>query len=310
MRSFLKKTFLILFSISLFFIVERLCHKATQGFSILNITDPHPFDPRWEVETPTESEMAVIKAALQQPYKIIHAGGQSYAFESSDGKYVLKITKHQRMRIPLWAKLLPSLPSILEKKKTISKEKKKRVFDQTFNSYILAKKSLGASSGILYMHLNKTNNLHIQTAIIDFIGNRYSLNLDNYEFILQVKGVTTFKYLDNLLNNKEEEKAKEAVRKILQFTANRIQMGIEDHDFILFKNFGFYEEEPLQIDIGSLRENPTFLSKNMLRIKIFEVKDQLEAWAKESHPGLLADIDAITTSVIDESPQTALNKDN
>lgn len=308
MRSFLKTIFFLLFSISVFFVIERLCHKVTKGFSILNITDPHPFDPRWEVEKPRGDEMAIIKAALNQPYKILHAGGQSYAFESSDGKYILKITKYEHMRIPLWAKLLP-LPPSLNKIRTRSIDKKKRIFNETFNSYILANKNLGSLSGILYLHLNKTSDLNLKTPIIDFIGNRHILDLDKYEFVLQVKGVTTFKYLDDLLKNREEKKAKEAIKKLLEFTANRIRMGLEDHDFILYKNFGFYKEDPLQIDIGSLRENKTFLNDNMLKLKMSEVKEQLETWAKKSYPQLAPDISIMTSLVIEETLSPLLNRD-
>ena len=284
-----------------FIAVERTCHKITQGFSILNIQDSNPFDPRWEVASNCDLES--VRKILSQPYRIIHAGGQNYAFTSEDGNYVLKITKHKNMRVPIWARVIPSLPAPLEAMRERSMAKKKRVFEATFTSYVLAKKLLEPFCGIVYMHLNKSDNLKAETTLIDFIGNRYVVNLDEHEFILQVRGVTTFKYLDGLIEKGQTEKVKEAIAKLLHYASHRIRLGLEDHDFILRKNFGFYNDEPLQIDIGSLRENPTFRNHNMFVLKMNELKDQLIHWAENSHPELVDEISERVSEMTSPSEQ-------
>lgn len=284
-------------AIVLFLVVERLCHKVTQGFSLLNITDPHPFDERWEIaKKPSEEELKEIKTALNQPYKIVNAGGQNYAFASKDNKYILKITKHQNMRVPIWARSVP-LPHFLEKRRVKTKIKKKHIFDQTFKSYMIAEKHLAPYSGIVYLHLNKTGHLHTTVPITDFIGNTYLLNIDDYEFILQKKGTLTFDYLDTLIKTGQMQNAKEALQALLYYTAYRINLGLEDHDSALYKNFGFYEGTPFQIDIGSLRFNETLKNPGMFAVKLEEVAGQLREWAEKSHPELFSYIQEISSEI-------------
>lgn len=270
----------------LFWGVERTARYITKGFTILNISEPKEHDARWEVTYLSQKEKQRALLALNQHYYLLSAGGQSYAFVSKDQKYILKITKHKRMRLPFWASFLP-LKGKLEQFRETKKQKKKALYDATFRSYMIANNELKDFSHILYLHLNKTCNELPTITVIDNIGAKYALQLDNYEFILQRKGTLTYCYIDNLIYQNDIKKAHEAVRKCLQYVAHRLSLSLEDHDVCFGTNFGFIEHQPFQIDIGSLRYNKEYNNYVVFCRKIEECTTDLRNWLASRHPVLL-----------------------
>ena len=111
---------IFLFAI-LFFGVERLCHKATDGFAIVNIYAP-PGDnsKRHRAEMPDPK-------LLTQTYRYLNCGSQSYIFVSEDGKTILKFFKFQHMRIPPWLDFLPSKGKFGK-----NRLKKRKILEETF----------------------------------------------------------------------------------------------------------------------------------------------------------------------------------
>jgi len=286
MKKFIKYTlFLAIFALSLFGL-ERLIHQATGGFTIVNITDPHPFDPRWEVDKPAPQDFAQIKRLLDQPYRYLSPGGQSYAFVSEDDQYVLKITKYKHMRIAPVLNMLPT-PGFLKEYKKKKLAKKKLLFDRTFQSYIISYKYLKDHTGLVYMHLNKTPGLINQTlSIIDNIGIEHKLDIDDMVFILQKRAILTYPYIDQLVLDNNMDKAKLSIRNLLLYLYNRCKLGLEDHDLCFGTNLGFLYDKPFQIDIGSMRFNPSFTTDLVAKNKLRESSIELKEWLQNNHPSL------------------------
>ncbi|NGX26325.1 MAG: hypothetical protein K940chlam6_00241 [Chlamydiae bacterium] len=97
---------------ALFFIgfiaVERFCHKQTQGFQLQKIQADLPHNSDWETLLPGDHTSQRLQTILSQPYSFLNSGGESYAFVSKDGKYVLKFFKLHHMRPKSFAdKFLP-----------------------------------------------------------------------------------------------------------------------------------------------------------------------------------------------------------
>ena len=104
----------------LFFGVERLCHRATDGFALVNIYSPKGSDHGLQTDFP----LSISNVNLDQPFYYLNSGSQSYVFLSNDGQTILKFFKFQHMRIPPWIEYLP-LPSSLAEKRAKKREKKK-----------------------------------------------------------------------------------------------------------------------------------------------------------------------------------------
>ncbi len=118
------------------FILGRVYYRATDDFRLGNMT--HNTSPRFEWNTaPLDTEqMAVVRTILDQPYRYLGKGAQSYAFLSEDGNYVLKFFKFKHLRQASWVSYVPKI-SIL--KEWVEDDKaKKRAKTKTFSMDILS----------------------------------------------------------------------------------------------------------------------------------------------------------------------------
>lgn len=263
----------------LFFGVERLCHRATDGFALVNIYSPEGDTRLWESDSP-------LKMSLDQPFYYLNSGSQSYVFLSEDGQTVLKFFKFQHMRIPPWINYLP-LPSTLAQKREVKREKKRAVLTRTMNSYKIAFERMAEETGLLYVHLAPSSHLNQTVTIYDKIGKRHEIELDQVEFVLQKKASLVYDSLNEWMANGQKEKAKQGIRNLLILALERCKKGIFDKDPDFSTNFGFVNEMPVQIDVGRLsldeqEKNPAIHCGEMIRI----TRD-FQKWIEINHPDLL-----------------------
>ena len=285
MKRILKWIFVTVAACGLFIAAERFAHYKTGGFTIVNITDPHPYDTRWATEAPDSATLEYVRSILAQPFYFLAPGGQTFAFQSQDGQYVLKLTKHKRMRVPLWGQWLP-LPSTLEQWRRATAAKKKKIFDCTFKSYLIADTYLKEETGIVFLHLNKSDYLKQSVTIIDKIGIAFKLNIDDFEFILQRKAELFYPHIEKLISEGEIDLVKERIHSMMTYLVGRAKRGIEDHDHCFETNLAFFNNKPFQLDIGSLRLNPAFKAHPMYCVKLREYSEELGEWLRANHPEL------------------------
>src|SRR3989344_1362434 len=90
-----------IFSLLLLFLgahlVEKFCHKETDGFTILRIQG-----------CPSSSPSPETYQILHQKFFYFICGNQCYTFLSEDGKYILKLFKYAE-NVPLWTAKVPIL---------------------------------------------------------------------------------------------------------------------------------------------------------------------------------------------------------
>ncbi len=279
---------ILLFTL-LFFGVERLCHKATDGFAMVNVYAPPGNNSQWHREETPD------KALLNQTYHYLGCGSQSYVFVSEDGKTVLKLFKFQHMRTPPWLDFLPSKGILGEKRL-----KKRKVLEKTFNSYAIAYNLLKKETALLYIHLDKTNHLKQTLTIIDKIGKSHTLDLDRIEFILQKRGILAYEAINNWMKQGERQKAQSGIQNLLRLSVHRCQMGIFDKDPDFSTNFGFIDETPFQIDFGRLNLLETEKDPKTYVPEMIRITRDLEGWIAENHPDLLdsfrKELDEITAN--------------
>lgn len=155
--SFLK---FFLISLILFFVLPHfLLRKLTGRFSLCGISSQLEFNPAWETPRPSEEELSDLKRLFQQKFTYLDCGRQCFAFRSEDGKYVLKFFKLSLRRLPDGLMYLPlpnKLDQLREKTVAFKKSKLKRDFD----SYVLAYNELREETGLIFVHLNKTDFLN------------------------------------------------------------------------------------------------------------------------------------------------------
>ncbi len=267
------------------FVTERLCHRATDGFSCMNIQPPKGEYLKWE-QAISEEEKSHIKCTLAQPFYYLNCGSQSYVFLGEDGKTVLKFFKFQHMRIPPWIEPLP-LPKGLNKVRQVKMAKKRAVLAKTFDSFQIAYEKMKRETGLLFLHLCPKKNLNLSVTIYDKIGKPHKLCLDGIPFLLQERAGLAYDSIDHWMANEEIEKAKAGINHLLKLSVKRCELGIFDKDPDFSTNFGFINDEAIQIDFGRLSLNENEKLKSIYGPEMVRITRDLELWIKTHHPVLL-----------------------
>ncbi|WP_316357436.1 hypothetical protein [Candidatus Neptunichlamydia sp. REUL1] len=267
------KKWLLVFSIIAFSIG---CDRP-KGFTLKKITSYHAPAPEWEVENSmSQRELASL---IGSKCHYLGSGNHTYAFVSDDGEIVIKFFKQKQMRTKTWADSL-SIPAkrIFYPTGKIDRRMKER--QDSFSSYKLAFEKLPEETGILYLHLNKTDNLNLSLTLIDQNGATLEISLDEMEFLIQKKATLVFQHLKNLYKKGQSKEAEKAIISLFEIVASRSQKGIYDKDLQFFKNFGFVNKQAIEIDIGEFRTNqdpnPTY---EELKILSYQIRDFLKMHA-------------------------------
>lgn len=256
--------------ILLLFLVVSLfagCSRS-KGFTLRKITSSYGADPRWEVESDLSPKD--LAALLQGPYTYLGSGNHTYAFVSADEKTVIKFFKQKHMRVQA-----PFLSS--ETKLRRAKERY-----ESFSSYLLAYEKLRPETGLLYLHFNPTRYLHQTVTLIDQHGKKHRINLDDMEFLVQKKATLSFDHLSQLFSEGAYDKAISSICSLLHLVAKRNQMGIYDKDLQFYKNFGFIDNQAVEIDIGEFRVGQEVRpTREELQALSFQLKEFIQKSAPE-----------------------------
>jgi hypothetical protein len=270
----------IVLGIFLLILLQRFCHNKTDGFALRKILSDRSLYPEWGITPPALQEMAAIKAALSQPYRYLGKGAQLYVFGSDDGHYVLKFFRQEHIRPRAWFWILPTHHR--EEKVQCSFRK----LQKDFRSYKIAYETLKEETGLIYLHLNKSEDLHLRIPVYDKIGVEHWIELDEMQFILQKRAEMVYPTLANWIENGEIAKAKGTLTELVQILKNRFEKEIFDKDPDLNTNFGILDGHPIQIDVGRFRKDNFYSNKQVYKLEIMRITDNLKQWLEGNCPEL------------------------
>jgi hypothetical protein len=278
MRSLFKA---ILF-IAAFVTISDLCKKETHGFSILGISSQRPHNPAWETRALTHVEKNTLNQALAQKYLYADCGGQSFVFFSEDGKYALKLFKQKLFHSPLWIKYFP-IPLSFVKADALKRAEK---LQRDFVSYKMAFDALQEETKILFVHLNKTEELPSSLTIRDPLGIEHRINPNAFDFVVQERAELFYAKINRLMKENKINEAKECIDATFNLIALLCEKGFNDRDPNLQINSGFVDITPIKIDVGKFLKEPSVnLAENIVR-----AGQPFQEWIKKNHPGLLPSV--------------------
>jgi hypothetical protein len=287
----LARNFGILLSLILIYKpLDRWTEKYTRLFTTCAISSHVAPRAEWDIPPPSPEKVQELNTALAQPFTFFKAGGQAYAFLSEDKKYVLKVFKMYRYRLPLGLSSL-SLPSSLETFRDRFTQKKNDRLNHNFASYHLAYSELAAETGLIFAHLNPTPCIHQSVKLIDNIGIAHTIDLDQTPFILQRYMTPTFVAFEAFIQEGKWEELKQSIDKLIELAYSRYQKGIFDGDAVLRSNYGFYDGNAAILDIGRLKKSSTICEQDVYSDDLPFLIKQLRSWAEEKCPDLLVYID-------------------
>ena len=279
-----KISFLLLFIVAVFGSI-RLFHKVTDGFAIAAISSDLPYNQNWDVPI-SEKDLGESEKALGETYSYLTSGSQSFVCISSQGQYIVKFFKHKRWRINPFLDQIP-LPPYLKMKKEKWKQKKQKTIRSTFNSCKISYTKLHDETGIIFLHLNKTNHLNKNLIVRDRLGYKHKLNLDEIAFIIQKNATATDQYLLELRKKGDLKEAKKSIRNLLNFTVQRATEGYNDKDPHLIRNFGFINDQVIEIDLGGFYQDPKKNEDYFFSHEIYRIRRKLMPWIKKNYPELM-----------------------
>ena len=262
-----KKPFIKCLIFTLGFIaVERLCHLATDGFSLARIQPVHIPEAHFNPKQPN----ALTCAILSQPFTYYASGSQSFAFLSSDGQYILKFFK-----------LRPSLYSFYKQKKRYHS------FKRCFESCLYHQKFFQKESGVVYCHLAPSNFAMPIATLIDPSGCRLHQPLNSVPFVLQKRAEMTSQRFLRFKQTEDIASAKRSIDHLLNLMVKRYRLGFSDKDPNWINNFGFIDDYPISLDIGGLIADRPNLKHYFLHRELTKAEEKATTWLKVHHPELI-----------------------
>lgn len=274
--------FLALLVVSLYGL-GRLYFHLTGGFTIGNITSDFTFQPQWETRPLMASEEADVALALKQPYFYLGKGCQSYVFASQDGEYVVKFFKYQRYRLQSWLAYFPPLPAIVKYRQE-KLEKKWEKLNGFVTSWKVAFENLKQETGLLFVHLNKTDSLHQKLVIYDKIGQSHIVDLDQMEFCIQRRADLLCDSLSQYKSKGDLVGAKLLVHNLLKLILSEYRRGLADNDHALMQNTGVVQGNPIHIDVGQFVFNEAIKQPEIFNQELLTKTYKFKIWLRDNYP--------------------------
>jgi hypothetical protein len=271
----------------------RLYYQLTDDFRWSNITYEVAHRNGWETQPLVSSESAALGSLLQQPFYYIGKGAQSYAFASADGNYVLKFFKFKHLRPTSFIDWLPPLPS-LEQYRQRQVARKQRKLEGVFAGYHVAFERHREESGLLFIHLNRTENSFPTVTVYDKIGWPHVIALDQVPFVVQYRVQTLRHVVQQLLSEGQLEIVKERLTQVFDLYRREYQKGIVDHDHGVMRNIGFRGDVAIHLDVGKLHAEEAIREPANQQADLQMVASRMGNWLQQ-HGG--ADADALLSHV-------------
>ncbi len=289
-----------------------LLAKPTKQFAINQIISSHPYNPEWEVTTPPEI-VQFVNMLTQQPFYWLGKGFQATAFVSEDGDYVLKFFHQGRLKeVPFKHNPIGYLFSQDFRGRM---EERKSHREEIFSSSKMAYEEFPEECGILFVHLNRTDNQIKGIKLHDFSGFSYRVRGDETCFILQKRAIYVLPTIKTLMLEGKVDEAKVRINQIFELLLGMAKKGFLDGDLALMRNnnVGFVENRAVYIDTGHITRRQHVNLKERMTFE-FDVRvAPLHDWLKVRYPELATyykQRQAEIMSTLTDSPIKANNKLN
>ncbi len=281
--------FWLLISLIFFTIIARTYYRVTDDFRLGNITYEIPHHKEWEIPPLPPEEEKNLQEILSQNFYYLGKGSQCYAFASQDDQYVIKFFKFKHLKPHWFVELLPPLPAFSKYRAQQSTRKQKKL-DHLFEGYRLAYEAYRPESALIYIHLNKSHNLHRTLIAYDKIGLKREIDLDQVVFLVQKKGKITRQVLFEDLDAGQVSQAKEHIRQILDFYAAEYNQGLFDKDHGVLHNTGFVNNAPIHLDVGKLTRKESLKNPEEAFKDIQLIAKKFDEWIQLHYPQYYTEI--------------------
>lgn len=285
-----KPSLLFLLALLLFFLatvrIDRIFFKRNSSFSIRFLFSALPNRPEYDLPLPSIQELQELDTILKQKFHYLSKGAHCYAFVSEDNKYVIKFHRYaSHMRVLSWVNHPFSYRFDPRRKKI--KEYNLQKLTYNLQNYKNSYQELKEETGLIFLHINKTDTLHRTVTLVDKTQAEYQIPLDQVTFILQHKANLIYPTLDKLFQEKKIDAAKQIVTQIISLITSCCQKGYIDDDPVLRKNYGLLANRAIHIDVGDLIQKEEMKQKEHYLPHVKEMTESLRKRIENQYPDLL-----------------------
>lgn len=275
----------------------RLYFELTGGFTVGNITTDITKEPDWEISQPNDP---LIKQLLNQPYYYLGKGCQSYVFKSEDGRYVLKFLKFQRFRPQSYLNFFSFIPAVekIREKKEISKREK---LNDLLKSWKIAYEDLKDETGLVYLHLNRSDTFQSPLIFYDKMGLKHELDLNQMMFLVQDTAEMLTKKIKQEMSQGNKQEAKNILQRLIHMLVSEYQRGLGDNDHALMQNTGVRNGVPLHIDVGQFSKENRFKDPDVYHLELFSKTYKFRIWLSKHYPELEIYLTSLLMDIIGPS---------
>lgn len=267
------------------FTLEKIALDIDDDFlPAMNFGD-EPDSPSFSVrymQTPSSSlALPNFSEIGEQPFHYIGHGGQSVAFASEDDRYVLKFflkkSIHGKKKYPI-PKPTHWIAAHRKKRQEAREQKALDSLMRTMTNYATAFEKIKEKTGLIALHLTATENTLPTVTLLDQYEQEYFVDLDRASFVLQHKAQLVGEKLASLKTKKEK---KQALLSLKRFFEERAKAGFIDNEnsFMITSNYGFLGDEPIQLDLGSIKYSEELESSP--KTEISRLQNLLRHWVEQ-----------------------------
>lgn len=182
---------------------------------------------------------SLFKDTWPQTFRYLARGRQCFAFESKDGRYVLKFFDRTHLN-PSWKRFLSASHHQREMKRWADRV---HIYPE---SYRIALEKMAEETGLLIVHQGHSSLKYPIVELVDKASRHFSIDLNTVPFVLQKKG--TGKLLNRLSKAESQEELTGMIEQFLAFHSKRIGSFIADGDRDVKRNYAWNGDDLLYID--------------------------------------------------------------
>jgi len=258
--SFLLGGLTVSFLAGIFFVGSRWCKYIRRQQRLCPVVET-----RVPIAELSSSSLEKLQDLARYPFFFLGKGKQAIAYESMDGRYVLKFFKHS------------------------DRPEKKEKLASMIQGTELAYSLLAERTGIVLCSLTPLSS-SLPVTLVSRKGKLDRVDLNRTIFILQKKATPLRRTIMTYVALGNMEKAKQCIRSLFQLLSFCRKNHVLDQDGALIRNenIGFIDDDAVLIDTGKLAwyENPQRHTLHDLhRLKPFE------SWLSLATPELLSTFD-------------------
>jgi hypothetical protein len=189
-----------------------------------------------QIAAPLEGENLGDMPPCAQEYHYLGHGRQAIVF-AGDG-LVLKFFNRHYFEVPWYLSW--------KSQESLKRSQRRKFFCE---SYALAGKFWKEETGIVYLHLGKTQHLP-SVRLVDKAHRVLMVDLNQVPFVIQKRGEPLYPALQKIRQEQGEAAFQEMIAMFFQMIEDRLSLGIGDKDHDVEHNFGYVDGKILHLDPG------------------------------------------------------------